>query len=160
MTPSFKRRLNKKSTIDLLEVRQYIDRLLAAKMDAKINYELKPSYQQTVLRELAAFWKIPSEAAITKRRFSDAMNYKHAIRYAIRTVTKMPYVKMGAMLNCDHATIIHSMKFVNDAAMGDIDFYVQCIGLSNHLRNVLAELRFNENQPTLHEIPSDIYFHN
>ena len=160
MTPNFKRRLNKKSTIDLLEIRQYIDRLLAAKMDAKITYKMKPNYQQTVLRELAEFWKIPSEAAITKRRFADAMNYKHAIRYAIRTVTGMPYVKMGAMLNCDHATIMHSMKFVNDAAMGDIDFYVQCIGLSNHLRNVLAELRFNENQPTLHEIPCDIFFHN
>ena len=160
MTPNIKRYLRRRTSIELLEFRNYIDKLIGLKSDSKFTFNIKSNQTQAVLKELASYWGVPSETAITKRRFSDAMLYKHAIRYAIRTVTGMPLQNIGKMLNCDHSTIVHSIKFVNDAAIGDIDFYVRCIGLANHLRNVLAELRFNENQPTLHEIPCDIFFHN
>lgn len=160
MTNNIKRYLRRRTSIELLEFRNYIDKLIGLKSDAKATFNIKSSQTQAVLKELACHWGVPSETAVTKRRFSEAMLYKHAIRFAIRTVTGMPLQNIGKMLNCDHATVMHSIKFVNDCQVGDLQFYVKCIDLCSHLRIVLTELRFNENQPNLHEIPSDIYFHN
>jgi len=160
MTPYFKRFLKNQKPSELIKIREFVDKVIHQKMLPTDLLEMKPSQHQMVLKELAAFWEIPSEAALTKRRHSSEMNYKHAIRYAIRTVTGMPYQEVGKMLNCDHATIMWSIKFVNNAQIGDSNYYAKCIELAEHLRRVLTELDLNENQPTLHEIPCDIYFHN
>jgi hypothetical protein len=72
----------------------------------------------------------------------------------------MKMEKIGALLNCDHASVSHSMKVVNDTKIGDKEYYSKCLQLAEHLRMVLIELELNENQPTLHEIPCDIFFHN
>jgi chromosomal replication initiation ATPase DnaA len=159
MTPHFKRYLNRKD-VNLLEVKQYIDRILNKRIVANVKYGIKPKYEQTVLKEMAAYWGVPIETALTKRRFTEAVNCKHAFRFAIRTVTGMKMEGIGALLNCDHASVSHSLKFVNDTKIGDKQYYSKCLELAEHLRMVLIELDLNENQPTLHEIPCDIYFHN
>lgn len=157
MTPNIKRYLRRRTSIELLEVRNYIDKLIGLKSDAKATFNIKSSQIQAVLKELAYHWGVPSETAVTKRRFSEAMLYKHAIRFAIRTVTGMPLQNIGNMLNCDHATVMHSIKFVNDCQVGDLQFYVKCIDLASHLRIVLTELQLNENQSNLQEFENYIY---
>ena len=159
MTPHFKRYLNRKD-VNLLEVKQYIDRILNKRIVANVKYGIKPAYEETVLKEMAAYWGVPIETALTKRRFTEAVNCKHAFRFAIRTVTDMKMERIGALLNCDRATIMHSIKFVNDTKIGDKQYYSKCLKLAEHLRMVLIKLELNENQPTLHEIPCDIFFHN
>ena len=157
MTPNIKRYLRRRTSIELLEFRNYIDKLIGLKSDAKATFNIKSNQTQAVLKELAYHWGVPSETAVTKRRFSEAMLYKHAIRFAIRTVTGMPLQNIGNMLNCDHATVMHSIKFVNDCQVGDLQFYVKCIDLASHLRIVLTELQLNENQSNLQEFENYIY---
>lgn len=122
MTNNIKRYLNRRTSIELLEVRNYVDKLISFKADAKVCYNIKTSQTQAVLKELAFYWGVPSETALTKRRFNDTMLYKHALRFAIRTVTGMPFANIGKMLNCDHATVMHSVKFVNDCQVGICNF--------------------------------------
>ena len=157
MTPNIKRYLRRRTSIELLEFRNYIDKLIGLKSDAKATFNIKSNQTQAVLKELAYHWGVPSETAVTKRRFSEAMLYKHAIRFAIRTVTGMPLQNIGNMLNCDHATVMHSIKFVNDCQVGDLQFYFKCIDLASHLRIVLTELQLNENQSNLQQFENYIY---
>ena len=164
MTRHFKRYLNRKD-VNLLEVRAYIDRILSKRIVANVKYPVKPEYEETVLREMAAYWGVPIETALTKRRFTEQINCKHAFRFALRVVTGMKMEKIGALLNCDHASVSHSIKVVNDTKIGDKEYYSKCLQLAEHLRMVLIELEsieldLNENQPTLYEIPCDIFFHN
>jgi len=159
MTRHFKRYLNRKD-VNLLEVKAYIDRILSKRIVANVKYPVKPEYEETVLREMAAYWGVPIETALTKRRFTEQINCKHAFRFALRVVTGMKMEKIGALLNCDHASVSHSIKVVNDTKIGDKEYYSKCLQLAEHLRMVLIELDLNENQPTLHEIPCDIFFHN
>jgi chromosomal replication initiation ATPase DnaA len=164
MTRHFKRYLNRKD-VNLLEVRAYIDRILSKRIVANVKYPVKPGYEETVLKEMAAYWGVPIETALTKRRFTEQINCKHAFRFALRVVTGMKMEKIGALLNCDHASVSHSIKVVNDTKIGDKEYYSKCLQLAEHLRMVLIELDsieldLNENQPTLYEIPCDIFFHN
>jgi chromosomal replication initiation ATPase DnaA len=164
MTRHFKRYLNRKD-VNLLEVKAYIDRILSKRIVANVKYPLKPGYEETVLREMAAYWGVPIETALTKRRFTEQINCKHAFRFALRAVTGMKMEKIGALLNCDHASVSHSIKVVNDTKIGDKEYYSKCLQLAEHLRMVLIELdsielELNANQPTLYEIPCDIFFHN
>ena len=164
MTRHFKRYLNRKD-VNLLEVRAYIDRILSKRIVANVKYPVKPGYEETVLKEMAAYWGVPIETALTKRRFTEQINCKHAFRFALRVVTGMKMEKIGALLNCDHASVSHSIKVVNDTKIGDKEYYSKCLQLAEHLRMVLIELEsieldLNENQPTLYEIPCDIFFHN
>lgn len=164
MTRHFKRYLNRKD-VNLLEVKAYIDRILSKRIVANVKYPVKPEYEETVLREMAAYWGVPIETALTKRRFTEQINCKHAFRFALRAVTGMKMEKIGALLNCDHASVSHSIKFVNNTKIGDKEFYSKCLQLAEHLRMVLIELEsieldLNKNQPTLYEIPCDIFFHN
>ena len=164
MTRHFKRYLNRKD-VNLLEVKAYIDRILSKRIVANVKYPVKPEYEETVLREMAAYWGVPIETALTKRRFTEQINCKHAFRFALRVVTGMKMEKIGALLNCDHASVSHSIKVVNDTKIGDKEYYSKCLQLAEHLRMVLIELEsieldLNENQPTLYEIPCDIFFHN
>jgi len=156
--------LNRKD-VNLLEVRAYIDRILSKRIVANVKYPVKPGYEETVLKEMAAYWGVPIETALTKRRFTEQINCKHAFRFALRVVTGMKMEKIGALLNCDHASVSHSIKVVNDTKIGDKEYYSKCLQLAEHLRMVLIELEsieleLNENQPTLYEIPCDIFFHN
>jgi chromosomal replication initiation ATPase DnaA len=164
MTRHFKRYLNRKD-VNLLEVKAYIDRILSKRIVANVKYPVKPEYEETVLREMAAYWGVPIETALTKRRFTEQINCKHAFRFALRVVTGMKMEKIGALLNCDHASVSHSIKVVNDTKIGDKEYYSKCLQLAEHLRMVLIELEsieldLNQNQPTLYEIPCDIFFHN
>jgi chromosomal replication initiation ATPase DnaA len=164
MTRHFKRYLNRKD-VNLLEVKAYIDRILSKRIVANVKYPVKPGYEETVLKEMAAYWGVPIETALTKRRFTEQINCKHAFRFALRVVTGMKMEKIGALLNCDHASVSHSIKVVNDTKIGDKEYYSKCLQLAEHLRMVLIELEsieldLNENQPTLHEIPCDNFFHN
>jgi chromosomal replication initiation ATPase DnaA len=164
MTRHFKRYLNRKD-VNLLEVKAYIDRILSKRIVANVKYPVKPGYEETVLKEMAAYWGVPIETALTKRRFTEQINCKHAFRFALRAVTGMKMEKIGALLNCDHASVSHSIKVVNDTKIGDKEYYSKCLQLAEHLRMVLIELEsieleLNENQPTLYEIPCDIFFHN
>jgi chromosomal replication initiation ATPase DnaA len=164
MTRHFKRYLNRKD-VNLLEVKAYIDRILSKRIVANVKYPVKPGYEETVLKEMAAYWGVPIETALTKRRFTEQINCKHAFRFALRVVTGMKMEKIGALLNCDHASVSHSIKVVNDTKIGDKEYYSKCLQLAEHLRMVLIELDsieldLNENQPTLYEIPCDIFFHN
>jgi chromosomal replication initiation ATPase DnaA len=164
MTRHFKRYLNRKD-VNLLEVKAYIDRILSKRIVANVKYPVKPGYEETVLKEMAAYWGVPIETALTKRRFTEQINCKHAFRFALRVVTGMKMEKIGALLNCDHASVSHSIKVVNDTKIGDKEYYSKCLQLAEHLRMVLIELEsieldLNQNQPTLYEIPCDIFFHN
>jgi len=164
MTRHFKRYLNRKD-VNLLEVKAYIDRILSKRIVANVKYPVKPGYEETVLKEMAAYWGVPIETALTKRRFTEQINCKHAFRFALRVVTGMKMEKIGALLNCDHASVSHSIKVVNDTKIGDKEYYSKCLQLAEHLRMVLIELEsieleLNQNQPTLYEIPCGIFFHN
>jgi chromosomal replication initiation ATPase DnaA len=164
MTRDFKHYLNRKD-VNLLEVKQYIDRILNKRIVANVKYRIKPKYEETVLREMAAYWGVPIETALTKRRFAEQINCKHAFRFAIREVTSMSLQSIGKMLNCDYTTVCFSIKFVNNTKIGDKEYYSKCLQLAEHLRMVLIELEsieldLNENQPTLYEIPCEIFFHN
>lgn len=151
MTPHLKRYLNKKNAIELLVIRNEIDRLLNEKSSASLKLKLKSKHQSFVLEKMAKAWGIETEAALTKKRNVDLMNYKHAIRYALRSVTNMPYKKLGKMLNCNHATVMHSMYYVEDCSLTNTAYFKKCEDFCEFLRNLLAKLNFEEGQKELIE---------
>jgi len=159
MTRHFKRYLNRKD-VNLLEVKAYIDRILSKRIVSNVKYPVKPEYEETVLKEMAAYWGVPIETALTKRRFTEQINCKHAFRFALRVVTGMKMEKIGALLNCDHVTVMHSIKYVEDSMLADPTYYLRCIDFCDHIKMVMQELELNKNKPTFYEIPCDIFFHN
>jgi len=151
MTPYLKRYLNKKNSTQLLVIRNEIDRLLNQKSSASLKLKLKNKHQSFVLEKMAKAWGIEAEAALTKKRNADLMQYKHAVRYALRNVTNMPFQKIGKMLNCDHASVVHSIYFVEDCALTNTAYFKKCEDFSEFLRNLLAKLNFEEGQKELIE---------
>lgn len=151
MTPYLKKYLNKKNAIELLEIRNQIDLLLNQKSSASLKLSLKNRHQSFVLEKMATYWGIEPEAALTKKRNVDLMQYKHAVRYSIRSVTNMPYQKIGKMLNCDHASIIHSVYYVEDCALTNTFLFKKCEQLCEFLRDTLAKLNYEEGQKELIE---------
>lgn len=154
------RYLLKQSNNRLFEIRVEIDRIINSRNDQFFKMNLRTEQQRVIIKAAADYWGVPYEAAYSKRRFRQIQEFKHAFRFTLRCATSMSLQSIGKMLNCDHATVFHSIKYVQDSIVADPTYYIRCLEFCEHIKMVLAELDFNENQPTLHEIPCDIFFHN
>lgn len=154
------RYLLKQSNNRLFEIRVEIDRIINSRNDQFFKMNLRTEQQRVIIKAAADYWGVPYEAAYSKRRFREIQEFKHAFRFTLRCVTSMSLQSIGKMLNCDHATVFHSIKYVQDSILADPTYYIRCLEFCEHIKMVLAELDLNENQPTLHEIPCEIFFHN
>lgn len=154
------RYLLKQSNNRLFEIRVEIDRIINSRNDQFFKMNLRTEQQRVIIKAAADYWGVPYEAAYSKRRFRQIQEFKHAFRFTLRCATSMSLQSIGKMLNCDHATVFHSIKYVQDSIVADPTYYIRCLEFCEHIKMVLAELDLNENQPTLHEIPCDIFFHN
>ena len=150
----------KQSNNRLFEIRVEIDRIINSRNDQFFKMNLRTEEQRAIIKAAADYWGVPYEAAYSKRRFTQIKEYKHAFRFALRCATSMSLQSIGKMLNCDHTTIIHSIKYVQDSILGDPKYYMRCLDFCEHIKMVMQEFKLNKNQHTLHEIPCDIYFHN
>lgn len=140
MTPYFKRFLKNQKPSELIKIREFVENLIIQKMQPIELLELRPRHHKKLLDKMAEYWGIKSEAAFSKRRHPQEMKYKHAVRYAIRTATGMPFEEIGRMFNCNHATIMHSMSFVEKSALINSDYFENCKGLIKFLKTTIHNL--------------------
>jgi len=151
MTHHFKKTIESKSINELLKIREYVEKMINKKAMPDMLLDIKELHYKIILHEAASFWGISPDSVFTKRRFLLLKNYKHAVRYAIRMVTSMSYTQIGEMLNCNHATIIHSISFVEESALTNTGYFNKCEMLCSHLRKTITELKNTEHQKQLLE---------
>jgi len=151
MTHHFKKTIESKSIHELMKIREYVEKMINKKALPDMLMEIKEGQYKIILHEAASFWGIAPDSVFTKRRFLLLKNYRHAVRYAIRTVTGMSYQQIGEMLNCNHATIIHSISFVEESALTNTGYFNKCEMLCSHLRKTIKELKNTEHQKQLLE---------
>ena len=154
------RYLLKQSNNRLFELRVEIDRIINSRNDEFFKMNLRSEDQRAIIKAAADYWGVPYEATFSKRRFRQIQEFKHAFRFTLRCATSMSLQSIGKMLNCDHATVMHSIKYVEDSILADPTYYLRCIDFCDHIKMVLQELELNKNKPTFYEIPCDIFFHN
>jgi len=146
------RYLLKQNNDRLLEIRIEIDRIINSRNDEYFKMHLKTEHQRAVIKAAADYWRLPYEAAYSKRRFREVKHFKHAMRFAMRCATSMSLQEIGKMLNCGHATVMHSMKFVQDSILADPQYYMKCIEFCEHIKMVMQELDLNKNNFTFTSI--------
>jgi chromosomal replication initiation ATPase DnaA len=149
MTPHFKKTIESKSIHDLMKIREYVEKLINKKALPDMLLDIQEQQYKIILHAAASFWDIPPDSVFTKRRFLLLKNYRHAVRYAIKIVTGMSYQHLGEMLNCNHATIIHSVSFVEESALTNTSYFNKCEMLCAHLRKTILELKKEEHQKQL-----------
>ncbi len=54
-----------------------------------------------------------------KTRLRDVVVARHFLRYYLKRKCYFSYSEIGRMTNCNHATVIHSVKYVEDSAEYD-----------------------------------------
>jgi chromosomal replication initiation ATPase DnaA len=132
----------------LFEIRVEIDRIINSRNDEFFKMHLKTEHQRYVIKAAADYWGVPFEAAYSKRRFGEIQQFKHAFRFGLRCATSMSLQAIGKMLNCDHATVMHSIKYVQDSILADPTYYMRCIDFCEHIKMVMQELEMNKNSYT------------
>lgn len=148
----FERYLLNQDNNRLFEIRTEIDRIINSRNDDFFKMHLRTEHQRAIIKAAADYWGLPYEAAYSKRRFRGIKNYKHAFRFALRCATSMSLKDIGKMLGCDHTTVLHSIKFVQDSILAEPSFYMQCIEFCEHIKMVMQELEINKNTPTFTSI--------
>ena len=143
----FERYLLKQDNDRLLKIRTEIDRIINSRNDEFFKMHLRTEHQRYIIKAAADYWGLPYEAAYSKRRFREVKHFKHAMRFAMRCATSMSLQDIGKMLNCEHATVMHSIKFVQDSILADPTYYMRCIEFCEHIKMVMQELEMNKNTP-------------
>tara|TARA_R110002110_G_scaffold230539_2_gene446351 strand:+ start:300 stop:716 length:417 start_codon:yes stop_codon:yes gene_type:complete len=103
------------------------------------------------LNLVSKHWDVPRELILGKSRELNIMNAWHSARYYLCSLNVFTLAEIGALTNCDHATVINSRKkfnyychsdkeFVDMKAKfnGDIDL-TKTEMLRNSLRDVLSK---------------------
>tara|TARA_Y100000114_G_scaffold53473_1_gene48804 strand:+ start:2006 stop:2431 length:426 start_codon:yes stop_codon:yes gene_type:complete len=80
--------------------------------------KLVTRYAKSKLREglnlVTKFWCVSEKDILSKNRERHFMNAKHSLRYYLTMGGDLTLTEIGEMLDCNHATIIHSKKqFLN-----------------------------------------------
>ena len=98
---------------------------------------------------------VPEIDIVSKKRFRDAVIARHFLRYLLRTKFDLTYQTIGDLTNCNHASAIHSVKYINECARFDklYSSYKESIDsgvIENHssartdINNILSARRNNE----------------
>lgn len=61
----------------------------------------------------------PTRKILSKKRDIDYVVPRHFLRYYLRKIFDMKLQSIGGFTNSHHATVIHSIKFVNDYSLFD-----------------------------------------
>ena len=119
-----------KNSVDVKEVNVYtLPGILRAndKMSSKKIIDL-------VLSE----YKIPFQQICKKRNDQVTSEPRHVAMYLVKTYTKLSLVRCGMIIGRDHATVLNSIRVVNDLRATNRLFNERVTKLENYLKSVHA----------------------
>jgi len=118
-----------KNSVDVKEVNVYtLPGILRAndKMSSKKIIDL-------VLSE----YKIPFQQICKKRNDQVTSEPRHVAMYLVKTYTKLSLVRCGMIIGRDHATVLNSIRVVNDLRATNRLFNERVTKLENYLNNYI-----------------------
>lgn len=68
------------------------------------------------------FWKVDAEEVLSVSRKREFMNAKHSLRYFLSTFGDLRLSDIATLTNCDHTTVMHSIKTFKVLCEYDEDF--------------------------------------
>jgi len=71
------------------------------------------------LRFISELVGVTEEAVVSKDRFRDVVIARHFLRYYLREKCNFTYQSIGDLMDCNHASVIHSVKYVNTCVKYD-----------------------------------------
>ena len=74
------------------------------------------------LRLVCLFWDVSESDVLGKSRFQNIINAKHSLRYLLSRDKKINLAEVGALTNCDHTTVLHSIKIFETHSQREVDF--------------------------------------
>ena len=74
------------------------------------------------LPKVCEHWNVTSEEVLSKSRQRYIINAKHSLRYFLHNFGDLTTAEIGTLTNCDHSTVLHSIKTFNIFCELDEDF--------------------------------------
>jgi len=65
---------------------------------------------EKVLPDICIYWNVSKDDLLSKCRDRNLVYARHSLRYLLYQDKKLPLAEIGALTNCDHATVLHSVK--------------------------------------------------
>jgi len=76
------------------------------------DYSIEGLKAQNIMREVCATMGVTIDQIKGRRRLREYVEARHVFCYLCREHTILPLQKIGAMINRDHATVMHSHKTI------------------------------------------------
>ena len=65
---------------------------------------------EKALPDICLYWNVSKDDILSKCRDRNLVYARHSLRYLLYQDKKLPLAEIGTLTNCDHATVLHSVK--------------------------------------------------
>lgn len=65
---------------------------------------------EKALPDICLYWNVTKDDMLGKCRNRNLAYARHSLRYLLYQDKKLPLAEIGTLTNCDHATVLHSVK--------------------------------------------------
>ena len=88
--------------------------------------EILPRHANTrllkCLPKVCDYWNVSPEEVLSRSRKRHIINAKHSLRYFLHTYGDLTACDIGTLTNCDHSSVLHSVKTFKIYCEYDEDF--------------------------------------
>lgn len=88
--------------------------------------EVLPRHARTrllkCLTKVCEYWNVTADEVLGKSRKRRIINAKHSLRYFLHTYRDLTACDIGTLTNCDHSSVLHSVKTFKVYCEYDEDF--------------------------------------
>tara|TARA_R100000781_G_scaffold105275_1_gene69108 strand:- start:325 stop:750 length:426 start_codon:yes stop_codon:yes gene_type:complete len=74
------------------------------------------------LPKVCDYWNVDADEVLGRSRKRNIINAKHSLRYFLNTYGDLTACDIGALTNCDHSSVLHSIKTFKVYCEYDEDF--------------------------------------
>ena len=65
---------------------------------------------EKALPDICLYWNVSKDDILSKCRNRNLVYARHSLRYLLYQDKNLPLAEIGTLTNCDHATVLHSVK--------------------------------------------------
>ena len=88
--------------------------------------EVLPRHARTrllkCLPKVCEYWNVSADEVLSTSRKRHIINAKHSLRYFLHTYGDLTACDIGTLTNCDHSSVLHSVKIFKVYCEYDEDF--------------------------------------
>jgi len=97
---------------------------------------------------ICLYWGVSREEILSKTRLQNIVCAKHSLRYLLSRDSALTLSEIGSLTNCDHATVLHSIKMFERYSSQEFQF----IELKAIMDGVLTYKKFSSKNFRVSEV--------